>query len=177
MNFKTRLVANILTNGGVVSLPTDTIQGLSCLPYSNSLKRLIELKNRPTNKGLILLSDNINHFNNYVQSPKLLKKIIVSEQPTTYIIKANKNVSKLLLGKHNTVALRLVNNPLIASLCTQTNSVLVSTSANISGRKVANNTLKLRVYFKNRLDYIISPNIGNNTPSIIINLHTGEKLR
>jgi tRNA A37 threonylcarbamoyladenosine synthetase subunit TsaC/SUA5/YrdC len=75
------------------------------------------------------------------------------------------------------VALRLVNNPLIASLCTLTNSVLVSTSANISGKVVANNTLKLRVYFKNQLDYIISPNADNNTPSIIINLHTGEKLR
>lgn len=33
MSFKARLAAHIMRSGGVVSLPTDTIQGLSCLPF------------------------------------------------------------------------------------------------------------------------------------------------
>jgi len=54
---------------------------------------------------------------------------------------------------------------------------LVSTSANISGLKAAKTTLELRIYFKNQLDYIIAPNKAENSPSSIINLQTGERLR
>jgi len=177
MNFKTRLAASILNSGGVVSLPTDTIQGLSCLPFEYSLRRLIELKRRSTGKGLILLSSNVNHFNDYVESPALLKKLSVHDQPTTYIIKASKNAPKLLMGEHDTIALRLTNNPLIQSLCELTDNPLVSSSANISGLNVASSALKLRVYFQDQLDYIIKPDTTSQQPSSIINLHTGEKLR
>ncbi len=81
------------------------------------------------------------------------------------------------MGGHDTVAIRLTDNPLIKNLCTMTNSALVTTSANASGYQVAQNSLKLRVYFKDQLDYIIAPVITANKPSSIINLHTGERLR
>ena len=62
-------------------------------------------------------------------------------------------------------------------LCKYTQSALVSTSANISGLKAAKTILELRIYFKNQLDYIIAPNKAENSPSSIINLQTGERLR
>ncbi|MBT6359745.1 MAG: Sua5/YciO/YrdC/YwlC family protein, partial [Candidatus Thioglobus sp.] len=54
---------------------------------------------------------------------------------------------------------------------------LVTTSANLSGRQTAQSSLKLQVYFKGELDYIIAPNKNANNPSSIINLQTGERLR
>ena len=74
MNFKTRLAVNVLNSGGVVSLPTDTIQGLSCLPLNTSLQRLAKLKQRSSKKGFILISNNIHHFEAYVNDLNLLKK-------------------------------------------------------------------------------------------------------
>ncbi|CAC9596170.1 TsaC protein (YrdC domain) required for threonylcarbamoyladenosine t(6)A37 modification in tRNA [Bathymodiolus heckerae thiotrophic gill symbiont] len=177
MNLNTRIAANILDGGGVVSLPTDTIQGLSCLPLDHSLIRLIELKQRSTNKGLILIASDIKYVEAYVEDIKLLKQIKATNMPTTYIIKANKNTPSLLLGGYDTVAIRLTNNQLIKDLCKITNSALVSTSANISGQKIAQSVLKLRVYFKDQLDYIIAPVKTDANPSAIINLHTGERLR
>jgi L-threonylcarbamoyladenylate synthase len=177
MNLKTRVVANILNNGGVVSLPTDTIQGLSCLPFDKSLIRLIELKQRSANKGLILISSNINHFKDYVEDIELLKQIKPSATPTTYLVKASSCTSNLLLGGYDTIAIRLTDNPLIKQLCAMTNSALVTTSANISGHHTAQSILKLQVYFKGELDYIIAPNKNTNNPSSIINLHTGKRLR
>lgn len=177
MNLKTRLVANVLSRGGVVSLPTDTIQGLSCLPYADSLIRLVGLKQRSANKGLILISSDINYFKEYVENVDLLNQIKPTDIPTTYIIKAHKNTPALLLGDHDTVAIRLTNNTLIKELCSMTGSALVSTSANVSGYQVAQSVLKLRVYFKDQLDYIISPVEASTKPSSIINLHTGERLR
>ncbi|WP_428087363.1 L-threonylcarbamoyladenylate synthase [Candidatus Thioglobus sp.] len=177
MNIKTQLAANILTNGGIISLPTDTIQGLSCLPFEASLQRLIELKQRPINKGLILISNNIADFEDYVQDPALLQKIKPNNNPTTYLVKANESTSKWLLGAHDTIAIRLTNNALIKDLCAATNSALVTTSANLCAHPVAKSTLKLRVYFQDQLDYIITPIATTNKPSAIINLQTGESLR
>ncbi|ALE51814.1 translation factor SUA5 [Candidatus Thioglobus autotrophicus] len=177
MSIKTRLAANILNSGGVISLPTDTVQGLSCLPFDHVLIRLIELKQRSANKGLILLTSDIKYVETYVKDVELLKQIKPTNTPTTYIVKASRNTSSLLLGGHDTVAIRLTNNQLIKDLCTMTRSALVSTSANISGQKTAKSVLKLRVYFKDQLDYIIAPVVTDINPSAIVNLHTGEKLR
>ncbi len=177
MKVNTRLAANILHNGGIVSLPTDTVQGLSCLPFSNALQRLIELKRRACHKGLILISNDRKQFEAFVENPQLLAKIQVGTEPTTYLLKAALNIPPLLQGNMDTIAIRLTNNPLIADLCGSTNSALVSTSANISGLPVAQTNLKLRVYFNNQLDFIISPNTRKKTPSHIVNLTTGEKIR
>ena len=177
MSFKARLAANILVRGGIVSLPTDTIQGLSCLPFSDSLQRLIELKHRASNKGLILISNDISHFENFVENPQLLTKVKVGDKPTTYLLNAASNIPILLTGGMKTIAIRLTDNPLIADLCNSTNSALVSTSANVSGFPVAQTSLKLRVYFNDQLDFIISPNAQKNAPSHIVNLETGEEIR
>lgn len=179
MNFKTRFAAKVLNSGGVISIPTDTIQGLTCLPrFESSMQRLIDIKKRSSLKGMILLASNVNYLMQYVADPTLLNKITCnSEQPTTYLLQANVKTSKLLLGGFDTVAVRVTNNPLISSLCAQTQSALVSTSANISGLQVIDSSLKLRVYFHNQLDMIVPPTKGDNTPSIIINLQTGERIR
>jgi len=179
VNFKTRFATKVLNNGGVISMPTDTIQGLTCLPrFESSMQRLIDIKKRSSLKGMILLASDVNYLMQYVADPTLLNKITANtERPTTYLLQANANTSKMLLGGFDTVAVRVTSNPLISDLCTQTQSALVSTSANISGLPVIDSALKLRVYFHNQLDMVMPPIIGDNTPSTIINLQTGERIR
>jgi len=97
--------------------------------------------------------------------------------PTTYLLKANQKTSKLLTGRFDTIAIRLTNDPLITKLCQASNSALVSTSANTSGKNSATSVLELNVFFKQELDFIITPQNYNNSPSKIINLQTGERIR
>ncbi|MBA5248105.1 MAG: L-threonylcarbamoyladenylate synthase [Gammaproteobacteria bacterium] len=178
MNFQTRLTAKILNLGGVISMPTDTIQGLTCLPaYEQSMQKLLQLKHRNSAKGLILLASNINFLLPYVQEPSLLTRIKPQQQPTTYLLKANSNISPLITGEFDTVAVRITNNPLITTLCQQCNSALLSTSANITGKQTANTALKLTVYFKQQLDFILTPQNDNNQASQIIDGQTGKQLR
>lgn len=178
MNFQTRLTAKILNLGGVVSMPTDTIQGLTCLPkYEASIQKMVQLKRRSTAKGIILLASDIRLLTAFVQEPNLLVKIQQQPYPTTYLLKANPNVSTLITGEFDTVAVRISDNPLIADLCKKCNSALLSTSANISGKQGANNSLKLNIDFQQQLDYILTPKRDNSQASRIINLHTGERLR
>jgi len=178
MSFRIRLAAQYLKSGGVISHPTDTIQGLACLPsFEQAMQRILQLKHRSANKGLILLASNVSYFANYVDDVSQLNKIKLSDMPTTYLLKANQNTSKLLTGRFDTIAIRLTNDPLITKLCQASNSALVSTSANTSGKNSASSVLQLNVFFKRELDFVIAPRNYNNPPSRIINLDTGEQFR
>jgi L-threonylcarbamoyladenylate synthase len=178
MSFKARLAVQHLKAGGVISHPTDTIQGLACLPcFEQSMQRILQLKHRSINKGMILLASDVRHFHGYVEDASKLDKIKVGNTSTTYLLEANQYTSKLLTGEFDTIALRLTKDPLITKLCQASNSALVSTSANISGKNSATSVLQLNVFFKQELDFIIAPRNYNNPPSRIINLDTGEQLR
>jgi len=178
MSFRERLAANYLKAGGVISHPTDTIQSLACLPrFESSIKRIIQLKRRSASKGLILLASDMHYFTDYVADPSQLRQIKIDQVPTTYLLKASQYASPLLTGDFDTVAVRLTGNPLVSKLCQKTRSTLVSTSANTSGKSAAISALNLAVFFKQELDFIISPRNYNNQPSRIINLQTGERLR
>ena len=178
MKLQTRLAAKVLNNAGVISNPTDTIQGITCLPkFASSMYRLVQLKQRSNTKGLILLANDVRYFSKYVERIDLLEKIQIEAQPTTYLLKASKSAPGLLTGEFDTIALRLTNNELIADLCSKTHSALVSSSANTSGKNSAQSVLNLKVFFKDELDFIIAPKNYNTQASKIINLQTGERVR
>lgn len=177
MTFKIQLAATALNAGGVISNPTDSIQGLTCLPYQKAIQRLVALKRRPIDKGLILLASDLCFFEDFVADIDLLKKVSKQKQATTYLLKASKYASKLITGDFDTVAVRLTDNLLIAELCKKCHSALVSSSANISGKRTTDSILQLNVQFKQELDFIIAPKNYNNQASKIINLETGQQIR
>jgi len=111
MSFRERLAANCLKAGGVISHPTDTIQGLCCLPqFESSIDRVLQLKRRSASKGLILLASDVHYFTDYVADPSQLSQITIDQVPTTYLLKASQNTSQLLTGGFDTVAIRLTAN-------------------------------------------------------------------
>ncbi len=178
MSFRARSAVQHLKAGGVISHPTDTIQGLACLPhFEQAMQRILQLKHRSASKGMILLASDICYFADYVADVSQLDKIKTSNTPTTYLLKANQYASKILTGGLDTIALRLTNNALITQLCQASDSALVSTSANTSGKNTATSILELHCFFNQELDFIIAPQNYNNQPSQIINLQTGERLR
>ncbi|CAB5507506.1 Threonylcarbamoyl-AMP synthase (EC [Bathymodiolus thermophilus thioautotrophic gill symbiont] len=177
MNFQTRYAAKILSVGGVISNPTDTVQGLTCLPYEKSMQKMLWLKHRSPAKGLILLASDLHFFYPYVEDTSLLAQIKLQKHPTTYLFNAHHNTSKLITGIFKTVAIRLTDNALISDLCQQCQSSLVSSSANISGYKTATSLLSLTLNFHQELDFILAPRHGNFQASHIINAHTQERVR
>ena len=52
-----QLAAGVLHAGGVVACPTEAVWGLSCDPFDEAaVHRLLALKRRPVEKGLILVA-------------------------------------------------------------------------------------------------------------------------
>lgn len=57
---------NHLKSGGVIAFPTDTVWGLGALPTRAGADALFEIKRRPANKHLIIMSDNLAHIRPYM---------------------------------------------------------------------------------------------------------------
>ncbi len=167
---------------GVIAHPTDTIYGLGCLAKNPSaIQTIINLKKRDIKKGFILLASDISFLMPYIDSnmsSELFQKLAMpTDTPTTYLVPKSDELSPLLAGDNELLAVRITSDPLITYFCENTGSALISTSANVQGRKVAKTTLELKRYFGNGLAFELPPNMYNSVPSKIINLMTGKQLR
>ena len=128
------------SKNGVIAHPTDTIYGLGCLANNPAgIKKIIELKKREMSKGFILLASDIQYLIPYIDtgmSENLLKKISQpSETPTTFLVPKSDELSPLLAGVNDLLAIRITSNSLIKFFCENTDSALISTSANLQVKR------------------------------------------
>lgn len=56
-----------LSRGGVIAFPTDTVWGLGALPTRAGADAIFELKQRPKEKHLIIMSDSFEHIQQYMK--------------------------------------------------------------------------------------------------------------
>ncbi len=181
---KLNIAVQYLRNSGVIASPTDTIYGLIALPNKPyAIEKILQLKKRPSTKGLILLSSDIAFALPFIEdklTKQQLTKISTPQQtPTTYLFSASNIVPYYIKGSFDTIAIRITNNEIIKHLCIKSNSALVSSSANISTKPCAKDMLKLRVYFGNNIDYALHPKITKNTnkASIIKDFFSNKQYR
>jgi L-threonylcarbamoyladenylate synthase len=175
------LATRIILGGGVIAYPTEAVYGLGCLPHDYfAVARILNLKNRPVKKGLILVAANIEQLAGYIEFPhETVRQRVLSTWPgpVTWVLPARPEVPIWLRGQHNTIAARVSKHEVIRSLCEKTGA-LVSTSANPANRPPAKSALKVRIYFGQSLDYILHASIGSNRqPTEIREAYTGKILR
>ena len=172
----------ICKEGGVIAYPTEAVFGLGCLPLNeNSVNKILKLKDRPVEKGLILVAFNIEQLQPFVDFSKVennIENITKSwPGPITWLIPAKPETPTWLTGQHKTLAVRVSAQPLVRDLCEKIGPI-VSTSANPSSAEPAKSSEKVREYFQNRVDYVIPANISNNlSPTEIRDGQTGNILR
>jgi len=177
-----RHAVHILKQGGLIAYPTEAVFGLGCLPdKTETIKRLLQLKHRPKEKGLILLASELSQLEPYIDylTPDILQKIQSSwPGPTTWILPTPVTTSPLIRGNFNTIALRISAHPIVRELCDQCQSPIISSSANLTGKKMSYNALDVRLQFKTHLDYILNGPLGDsNNPSVIKDAITDQVIR
>lgn len=171
-----------LRAGGLVAYPTEAVFGLGCDPRNESaLERLLELKRRPTDKGLILLAADAAQLSDWVEPlPEVAAARVRASWPgpVTWVMPARAGVSPLLRGAHASLAVRVTAHPLAAALARAFGGALVSTSANLSGEPPARDMETLRARFGDAVDYYLDgPLGGRDRPSEIRDALSGATLR
>ena len=172
--------ANVLLRGGVIAYPTEGVFGLGCLPDdANALQRLLGIKQRDAEKGLILIAANACQFDGWISLPGDASLPDPDPaHPTTWIVPPGPNVTPLLRGAHENLAVRITTNPTARKLCLAVDMPLVSTSANLSGKTTVRNRNVLQRLFGSIVDYVVPGDCGPASgPSEIRDFTSGEILR
>ncbi len=171
-----------LRQGGLVAYPTEAVYGLGCDPLNTgALERLLGIKQRSWEKGLILIAADFKQLQPYLaEIDKSLQENILASWPgpVTWLWPVAASVSRLLRGKHETIAVRVTAHPLAAALCRAFGAPLVSTSANLNGKPPARNAEEVRLQLGDLVDYVLEGAVGGlDKPSEIRDALTGKIIR
>ncbi|MDA3802911.1 MAG: L-threonylcarbamoyladenylate synthase [Patescibacteria group bacterium] len=176
-NERDEIVKRIL-KGEVFATPTDTIYGLSGRADKMFVnKRISNLKEREE-KPFILLVSNLDMIKKYCylnkdQEKYFKDKVLNSSRPVTIILNAKENTNLTTVNKNGTLALRLPKSSFLIKIIEKLNIPLISTSLNISGKKVVNNLDEIKYgYFRNdKPDFLINSGINySNKSSRLVDL-------
>ncbi len=171
-----------LSREGVVACPTEAVWGLSCDPDSEAaVRRLLGLKRRPVEKGLILVAASESQLGFLLQDlPRDQREALAASWPgpNTWLIPHRGRVQPWVHGAFDTVAVRVSDHPVVQALCAAWGGPLVSTSANPAGAQPPREAFQVRRYFGAALDSILPGACGGaNRPSTIRDLASGNTLR
>ena len=129
--------AQLLKNGEVVAVPTETVYGLAGNGLSSaSVKKIFEAKGRPADNPLILHIADIDSLYEYAEYvPELALKLAETfwAGSLTMILKKKQNVPCETSGGLDTVAFRMPNNKWTLELIRKCGFPLAAPSANLSG--------------------------------------------
>lgn len=172
-----------MMSGGVVAYPTEAVWGLGCNPSDElAVQRLLDLKRRPVEKGLILLAADESMVEPYLADLSDEQRQILSDSwpgPNTWLIPAmTDQIPAWIRGRFSSVAIRVTAHPWAAALSRAFGGVIVSTSANPTGKQPALHQWQVERYFADRVDFICTGSVGGNPqPSTIRDLQTGAVIR
>ncbi len=181
-NLDIELAVKYINAGHIIAYPTESVYGLGCNPKNlDAIQKILEIKQRSSKKGLILVASNIEQIIPYLDNPssQIINKIeIPSEQAITWLVPANKNVSSLITGEHKTIAIRLSKHPVIVNLCEKLGYPIISTSANKAGEDMLWSAAEVKSQFSSELAYILDAPLGGATkPSEIRDIMSGQVFR
>ncbi len=173
---------NILSKGGVIVYPTDTIWGIGCdATNDDAVKKIFSLKQRSDNKSMIILVAEEKDIYNYVANPdkKIFDYLASIEKPTTVIYENANHIARSLISGDGTVAIRIVKDAFCKALIKEYKKPIVSTSANISVQSFPKNFNEIDPAIKNGVDYIVQHRQNDLIyfkPSSIIKLNIEGKI-
>ena len=180
---KIQRTADLLWSGAVVAYPTEAVWGLGCAPHDEqAVYRILALKQRSMEKGLILVAASMDQFDYLLQPLTQQQRDTMAATwpgPFTWLVPDHEDqVPDWIKGKFTSVALRVTDHPLVAGLCRAFGGPIVSTSANPQGLQPAMTNWQVRRYFGDSVD-VITPGVvgGNTNPSEIRDLLTGQVVR
>lgn len=168
--------------GGLFAYPTEAVYGIGANPSDAlSVQRLIELKQRPVEKGLIMTASTWQQCEGFIApidaQAQAMMEALNAERPTTFILPAGEKVAEMMKdAETGRVALRISRHAVIRSLCEVVGQPIVSTSANLAGHAPALNVHEVQAYFPT-LPCIAGDLGGALLPSRILDWQTQTYIR
>lgn len=154
-------VLKVLSKGGTILYPTDTIWGLGCdATNKRAAEKIFKIKGRQAEKSLIILVDGTEMLKEYVEEvPDVAYDLIKNiKEPLTIIYEKSKNLPRNIVASDGSVAVRIPKDEFCIELIKKFGKPVTSTSANLSGAPNPLYFSKIDEKVKNAVDYIVPVN-------------------
>lgn len=174
--------SQLVRAGQVIAYPTEAVYGLGCDPMNEqAVTRLLDLKQRDRDKGLIVIGSSLAQFKGLVRplSNEQLEPAIASwPGPFTWLLPAAGDCPDWVRGSHATVAVRITAHEVCRKLCRLLDGPLISTSANPFDGPPARSIDQLEDYFHEGLAGVVRGELGGlDEPTPIRDLLSGRIIR
>ena len=170
----------VLKTGGTILYPTDTIWGIGCdATNAIAVEKIIELKQRPSQKSFVVLVADEREILKYVASPDLavFDYLEKTQKPTTVIYDHALGLAENVLAEDGSVAIRICKEEFCTHLIKRFRKPIVSTSANISGKPAPASFKDVDEAIIRGVDYVVQYRQNEDlkaVPSSIIKWENGN---
>jgi L-threonylcarbamoyladenylate synthase len=168
------IALEVLSNGGIILLPTDTVWALGCnATNSRAITRLYKIKFRLLRKPLTIMAENTDMIKKYVENvPDIAIELNETyKDPLTIVYDQAKNLPKILIPYDGSIAIRIPRKEFCLNLIRRLGHPLIATSANFSGDPPPLVFSKISSGIKDAVDYICTTDqtiFNSSKPSAII---------
>ena len=168
--------SKIISKGGVVVFPTDTVYGIGCDPYNkNSVDKIYKIKKRPREKPFPILAYSMDVVNQIAEFDEDSKKIAKKfwPGPLTLILKLKDEKLKNVLEIPEKIAVRVPDNQCLIAIL-KNSKFLIGTSANYSGESSFTNSKECSDKIKEYDVFVDGGDIQSQGESTIAEIKQGE---
>jgi tRNA threonylcarbamoyl adenosine modification protein (Sua5/YciO/YrdC/YwlC family) len=168
----------VLREGGVVVMPTDTVYGMTCgITHHEAIRRIYKLKDMDPKKPLSILVGDMAMVGRYargVSTPafRLLKRVLPG--PYTFIFEASPEVPKIMLRKRRTIGVRMPDNPIALALLQEMGEPLLNSSIRGPEQDFVNDPEEIDASLGDDVEMVIDGGILLPVPSTVIDLSGSE---
>ena len=178
-----RRVVDLLQQGGIIVIPTDTLYAFACsMEFKRSVEAIAQLKGFSLKKAKYsMLCASLSMASEYVRpmdkdTYALLRQCLPG--PYTFIMDANNNVPRNYLNPNKTIGVRVPDNSILQAIVEALGCPLIGTSVRQvdSEQEIEYITDPELIHesFGSRIDLVIDGGIGNDEPSTVIDCSGGE---
>lgn len=163
--------AKILSKGGLISFPTETVFGFGVVyDDEKAYERLLKVKRRPTEQPFTLMCADRTDIDEFAYVDERARKLINAFFPGqfTIILKAKENLPKWVSSKEGNVGIRVPDYQVIQNLIRAVGKPLLVPSANRHGEPPLLNSDDVYRVFKEEVDAVIEGESISNIPSTIV---------
>lgn len=178
-----RRVVDLLQQGGIIIIPTDTLYAFACsMEFKRSVETIAQLKGFTLKKAhYSMLCSSLSMASEYVRpldkdTFALLKECLPG--PYTFIMDANGNVPRNFMNPNKTIGVRVPNNSILQSVVETLGCPLIGTSVRRIDKEQETEYLTdpelIHETFGNRVDLVIDGGMGQDEPSTVVDCSGGE---
>ena len=161
MEEEIKKIVEVLSLGGTILYPTDTIWGIGCdATNARAAEKVYKLKGRGQEKSLIVLMESVGQLKEYIGDvPELAIDLIASfTAPLTVIYPGARKLAKNVVAAAHTIAIRIPQDEFCQALLRAFGKPITSTSANRSGEASPLSFSKITTDILEGVDYVVKTN-------------------